>query len=215
MSQHSTQELNVEAYALGALDADESEAFELHLAECARCQQELASYARVLHELQRLPRPIPPGMPKLRGTLSRLSRAVLPVAAVLLLTFGTFAGVSLERAQSGDMVMVAAMAATSSREVVLSGAHVEGRAIVGMGRQKTAFVVAGLPPAPNGRGYQVWLVGRTSSSPGMLRRAGAYEVLVVPGDLLKQAQRITVTIEPSGGSANMGQSAVARSETWT
>ena len=69
---------------------------------------------------------------------------------------------------------------------------------------KTAFVVAGLPePGPN-RDYQVWVTSRALSSPGVLHRSmQGYEVLVVPGDVLRGARRITITLEVTGGSERM------------
>jgi Anti-sigma-K factor rskA/Putative zinc-finger len=212
MNRHLMQERNLEAYALGALDADELEAFEAHLSGCVQCQRELASYAPVLRQLQKFPRPIPPRAPKYRSRLAPLSRAIYPIAAILLLMFGTFLGARIVPTESRDMLAIAALAATSSREINLSGLHVSGRAIVGLARRRTAFVLDGLPPPPSGHDYQVWLIGNTSYSPGTLRRNGNHEILLAPGDLLERVRLVTVTIEPIGGSRNMGQSSVARSD---
>jgi anti-sigma factor ChrR (cupin superfamily) len=51
----------VALYALGALDAEETHAFEAHLAEgCPRCQSEIESHAAVARSLTFEPRPIAP-----------------------------------------------------------------------------------------------------------------------------------------------------------
>jgi anti-sigma factor RsiW len=42
--QHSRHLENIPAYAIGALDADESAALESHLETCASCRTELAEY---------------------------------------------------------------------------------------------------------------------------------------------------------------------------
>src|SRR6185437_13184494 len=42
---------DVAAYALGALDASEAEAFRRHLQTCTVCQEELTSFQKVVDEL--------------------------------------------------------------------------------------------------------------------------------------------------------------------
>jgi anti-sigma-K factor RskA len=52
------------AYALGALDSDEREMAERHLATCVRCRDDLAPLAHVADSLARVPAPVapPPGL---------------------------------------------------------------------------------------------------------------------------------------------------------
>src|ERR1700753_714955 len=47
---------DVAAYALGALDSTEAEAFRHHLQTCSVCQEELTSFRKVVDELPPLPR---------------------------------------------------------------------------------------------------------------------------------------------------------------
>jgi anti-sigma-K factor RskA len=54
---------NLAAYALGALDADELRALESHLADCQKCQSELADYQSIASGLLEL---IPPQAPPAR-----------------------------------------------------------------------------------------------------------------------------------------------------
>jgi Anti-sigma-K factor rskA/Putative zinc-finger len=194
MMDHSVYD--VEAYVLGSLDPEETILFEAHLATCAQCQREVAGFVPVLHRMRSLPLPEPPPPPRLEMPKRRpiaFPRALQVAAAVVLIAGGAFGGARYQQVQSDDMVTVAAMAATSSKEVRLSGERVVGRAIVGMGRRRTAFVLDGLPPAPNGTEYEVWIRGKNASPAGTLRRnADGYEVLVVDGDLLDGAQGVAV-----------------------
>lgn len=195
---------DVEAYALGALDDTERIAFERHLDTCPWCLRETASYVPVLNAMREIS--LPPA-PPLRGLATRRGRfrpAIYPIAAALLLAVGGFGGATAGRVVNGDMMMVAEMGATSVEEIRLQGDGVEGRAIVGRARRRTAFVVAGLPQPDANTDYQVWVSGGGTSSPGVLRRSmEGYEVLVVPGDILRGARTITITLEPAGGSKTM------------
>jgi anti-sigma-K factor RskA len=194
---------DVEAYVLGALDESEKTAFERHLDACPSCQREVASYVPVLGALREVTLPAAPAL-RVRTKNVVPFRAGLATAAVALLTIGGFGGVSLQRSMSSDMMTVAQMGATSAESIPLRGARAEGRAIVGEARRRTAFVVAGLPePGPN-RDYQVWVTNGSLSSPGVLHRSmQGYEVLIVPGDVLRGARRITITLEVTGGSERM------------
>lgn len=195
---------DVEAYVLGALDAVERDAFERHLAGCAACRSEVASYVPVLSALREIPLPAapPPRSPVRRVPLPRAVLA--PLAAVVALAIGGYGGASLQRVASSDMVTVAAMGVTSVEQVRLQGDGAEGRAIVGAAHRRTAFVIAGLPQPGPQSDYQVWVGNGSMTSPGILHRSPqGYEVLVVPGDLLRNAKTIAITREPAGGSVRM------------
>jgi anti-sigma-K factor RskA len=195
---------DVEAYVLGALGESERGAFERHLPECAPCQREVASYLPVLSGLRDIPLPAAPPLRAPTPRVVAVPRALYPLAAAVALAIGGFGGAALQRASSSDMVTVAKMGVTSVEQVRLRGDGVEGRAIVGEARRRTAFVVAGLPQPGPQADYQVWVGNGRMSSPGVLHRsAQGYEVLVVPGDLLRDAKTITITREPAGGSPHM------------
>jgi anti-sigma-K factor RskA len=68
------------AYALGALEPDEREAIEHHLAACPRCRAELAPFARVADSLAQAPLPAPPP-PDVRARLLVEAQALRPPAA--------------------------------------------------------------------------------------------------------------------------------------
>lgn len=187
-----------EAFVLGALDADEANRFERHLPSCAACRESVASYATVLSALRRLPVAAPPPPPSLgRNRVPWMLAAA--VAAVLAIDIASRVAAP---AHNGDAVTIANIVAEHSREIALSGGSTAtGSALSGGAAPTTAFVVRGLPPAPGGRGYQVWVRGATTRSPGMLHRtADGLEVLIVSGDALAGAKHVGVTVEPAGGS---------------
>jgi anti-sigma-K factor RskA len=195
---------DVEAYVLGALDADERERFERHLSSCGSCQREVASFVPVLGALREISLPQAPPLRAVRRIGVPPPRVLYPLAAAVALVMGGLGGAQVQRAASSDMVTVAAMGVTSVEQVRLQGEGAEGRAIVGEARRRTAFVVAGLPKPGPQEDYQVWVGSGTMSSPGVLHRSSqGYEVLVVPGDLLRDAKKITITREPAGGSEHM------------
>src|SRR4030065_954217 len=66
---------NIPAYALGALDAEESLALEAHLQTCQSCQAELASYRRVGENLLLANPPQPPSAALRKRLQARLPSA--------------------------------------------------------------------------------------------------------------------------------------------
>jgi hypothetical protein len=124
--------------------------------------------------------------------------AAVAVAAALALAF---AGRAPAPGGDADVAAIAAMVAGGARQVALRGVSARGSVIVGESGRRTAFVVEGLPAPPPSRGYQVWVRGAATRSPGMLRRtAGGLEILVVRGDLLAGSRHVGITIEPAAGS---------------
>lgn len=189
---------DAEAFALGALDAHEAAAFERHLAQCAQCRAAVASYAPVMQALHGIPAQAPPAPPMVHSR-SYWREAV---AAVVLLGLGATGATLSMRSPDADFAAIAAMVADRPTEIALSGAHGRGSIVLGHGRQRTAFVIDGLPPPPPGHGYQVWVRGAAVHSPGMLHRTrDGLEILVVPEDVTAGAHHVGITIEPSGGSA--------------
>jgi anti-sigma-K factor RskA len=88
-----------------------------------------------------------------------------------------------------DMVMLTAKVTGGGKATVLMSHHM--RALV--------FAVAGLPPLPAAKGYELWLIGPSGSRPQGMLPAGAARPMMVAG--LADGDQVGVTIEPRGGSA--------------
>jgi anti-sigma-K factor RskA len=190
------------AYALDALDPRERDAYEEHLATCARCRAELGDLQGVVAALAVVPEgPAPP--PALRGRILAAARAERPnvvplrprwavpsavaaaVAACAALGFGLWS-LSL-RSDLADARKAPTVAA-------LSGANGVA-AVSASGRATLAFASLGQPPA--GKTYEAWVIepGAAPQPAGIFRG----RTLVLTRDVPKGAT-IAITVEPAGGS---------------
>jgi anti-sigma-K factor RskA len=207
---------DVAAYALGALDPAESDAFVRHLDTCAVCRDELASFQEVVNALpmsapphraspelrRRVLRamndePVRAGAPRRaargRGRRSRwgLPRPVLAVGTALAVVVLAFAIISLT-SSSGP-----------APKVIQAKVTGPGTAELRIARGQAELVVHDFSPPPAGKIYQVWLQrGQASPSPTMalfsVTAAGDGQV-DVPGSL-HGVSHVLVTPEPAGGS---------------
>lgn len=232
------------AYALDALDADETAAFERHLQSCESCRAEVRSLREAGSALadtvseappERLRssvlagigqvRPLPPTGDETaspatvpadapqnelaaRRASRRPSRWLVGVAAALALLAGaaTVRAVQLDRqlqsvVAAGDDVtrVLTAPDATTSTARATTG----GRAAVvsSASLDQAVLVTVGLPPAPAGSTYQIWLLQGTGApvSAGFVP-ATDRSAVVLQGDVAS-ATGVGVTVEPAGGSA--------------
>lgn len=196
-----------EAYVTHALDADERDRYERHLATCAPCRYEIETYTTVLASLDGLDVPAPPAIPKLpaaRRASGRIARVASFAAAVVAIA-GSIAVPRYEhdRASERAYAEIARMLATDPIEVALVGKRgVSGRAIVGEAHRRSGFVVRGLPDAARGYVYRVWIRGASSRhSPGVLEMTReALHVLVTTGDVLDHATSIRIVLEPESSN---------------
>jgi anti-sigma-K factor RskA len=128
------------------------------------------------------------------------------VAAVVL-AVATVAGVAALRDEhriSQDQARGHELAAVlSAPDVVMLTAKVTGggKATVLMSHHMRAlvFAVAGLPPLPAAKGYELWLIGPSGSRPQGMLPAGVARPMMVAG--LAGGDQVGVTIEPRDGSA--------------
>lgn len=195
---------SLEAYVLGALDRDERIQFEEHLLACASCRSERDGYTGTLASLDRIYVHAPPPQPRVSGrTRERTafrSPAWLATAAAAVLAIGIAAPrvVRYERSENA-YAAIAIMLAHDPHLVTLTSRDpgTSGRAIVGDGHRRSGFIAAGLPAAPEGMVYRVWV--RTAAgrrSPGELEpTSDGLQVLVTPGDALAHASSVHVMLE--------------------
>jgi anti-sigma-K factor RskA len=210
-------------YALDALDPEERRAYEAHLADCARCQEELGSFwqttealavaasgpepspelrERILSEARSESQVVVPFEPRRRRTAPVLG-AVAAVAAVVALGLGLWASeisndlddarTALER----ERAAAAVLADPGARSVALQEG--EGRLVVAAGGQ-AVLVLDDLGPAPSGKTYEMWVVahGGDPERAGLFPGSDGRDVVPVEGTV-DTGQVVLVTIEDAGG----------------
>ncbi|WP_372789874.1 anti-sigma factor domain-containing protein [Paraconexibacter sp.] len=218
------------AYVLRALSEDERVAFAAHLETCAACRAEVEELQIVADQLpMAAPQLVPP--PELRHRLmsvveseAELLRAAGPEAdrpapaphdmrlrdrvwwpswlvspgfaaalAACLVLAGVGAGLLVSGGGDGPGPV-----RTVQAEVTAPGA----RATVAVQDGKATLRVTGLPAAPNGRVYQVWLMREGTPEPThtlfSVRPDGRAVVNI--DEKVDGVEQILVTAEPSGGS---------------
>ena len=206
---------DVAAYALGALEPAEAEAFTTHLRSCTVCRDELEAFQQVI-DLLPMTAPAFKASPKLRRRIRRaladephptiaddsrgasrqrtrlprwLPRPVLGVAAGLAVI-----AVALVIVLSGG---------GAGTRVVQARVTGHGSASLKISSSRTELVVQHFAPPPSGKIYEIWLVhGKRAPQPTNalfdVNAAGNSEV-DVPGSLQGVSQ-VLVTPEPPGGS---------------
>jgi anti-sigma-K factor RskA len=203
---------DVAAYALGALEPAEAEAFARHLETCAVCRDELEAFQQVV-DLLPMTAPEFKASPKLRRRLRRaiadeprpdaveasrprrswrpewLPRPVLGVAAGLAVI-----AVALVLVLSGG---------GSNTRVVDAQVTGHGSASLKISGHRGELIVQHFAAPPSGKIYEVWLVhGKQAPQPTNALfdvNADGNTDVNVPGSL-KGVSQVLVTPEPAGGS---------------
>ena len=198
-------------YALDALDVDERARYEEHLAECARCREEIAGLrdaasglafvvegpappealrGRVLAAARAEPQNVVPLAPfALRRSIAVTAAVVAVAASAAAVGFGIWAA-SLHHSLSHDRAALRVLGDPRARRIPVTGA--KGALVVTP--SGTAELAVDLPPPPGGRQYEVWVID------GAVHRAGLFSGMtttlsrrVHPGATVK------VTLERAGG----------------
>jgi anti-sigma factor RsiW len=208
------------AYALDALDPEERETYEAHLAQCARCREELASLSETATALAfGVTSPAPPE--RLRGQILAAAAAerenVLPlptrrpwlavaasVAACAAIGLGIWAGTltkSLDRARAtGARAEAAAqiLADPASQKIALKG----GSGMLAVDPSgRGVLVVHRLPAAPAGKIYEAWVIppGGAPRKAGLFSSNGSMTMVSLAGNVPKGSV-VAATMEHAGGS---------------
>lgn len=139
-----------------------------------------------------------------RGPWPRLLAAGVAAAVLAAATVAGVTALRDEHRISQDQASRNELAAVlSAPDVVMLTAKVTGggKATVLMSHHMRAlvFAVAGLPPLPAAKGYELWLIGPSGSRPQGMLPAGAARPVMVAG--LADGDQVGVTVEPRGGSA--------------
>jgi hypothetical protein len=218
MANESIHELTA-AYALDALDENESETYERHLAQCERCRDDLASLAGAASALAyAVDTPPPPSA--LRGRILDAARAerenVVPlrsrrgfqlvaaaaaVAACAAVAFGVWAAAlqrSLDRertARAAQARAAAIVADPAAQRVELAG---KPGALYVEPDGSAALVVQSLPAAPSDKTYEAWVIRGGTAHKAALFRGGGRTVVPLERAVPRGAL-VGVTLERAGG----------------
>jgi anti-sigma-K factor RskA len=211
------------AYALDALEPEEREAYEAHLAGCDSCREELASFGpttealalaasgptppaelreRILEAARAEPQTVVPFVPR-RARVAPILWVATAAAAVVAVSLGVWAvhlsnSLDLTRtALARQRQAVAVLADPTAQTVRLKAGA--GRLVVDA-NGRAALVLAGLEQAPSGKTYETWIINRGTPVPaGVFPGGKALDVVGVDG-VVGQGDVVAVTIERSGGA---------------
>ena len=176
---------NLSAYALGALDADETAALESHLQACDSCRAELADYQRISAGLLSALPPQAPGPNLKRSLAARLpgaKRSVRPrwqlgwsfgqlataTALTLLLGMNIFSSVQMRALQTQqaelarqlemEQTALAMIASPGADTLPVSDGNVAGSLIVNREKNSAILILSNLPELEKGETYQIWFI---------------------------------------------------------
>jgi anti-sigma-K factor RskA len=221
---------NLAAYAMGALDPEETSALEAHLRTCDSCPAELAQYqhisagllaalppqaprAAIKKNLQKhLQSQVKANRPELKWSLNRMTIIAAFVLLLGLNIISVYEVYSLKQEQteldgqySSQQSAIAMLAYPSTQTFAFDQGGVSGSLLVDKKRNLLSVFAWHLPPAPAGKTYQVWLI-----DPQEDRTSGGF---LIPENnqpfvmaVLKSPQPLMsfvglgVTLEPAGGS---------------
>jgi anti-sigma-K factor RskA len=184
------------AYALDALDADERSAYEAHLAECDRCRADLRDLGETVGALALAAEgSAPPDA--LRDRILVAARDEGPSNVV---------SIGSGRRRRWYAVTAAAAVAAVGLAIGLTLALSGGgsstdklAASVSVDNGVAELTVSGLPDAPAGKAYEIWVIeGKTAPKPaGLFTDTGEPVALTRPAPA---GATVAVTLEQAAGS---------------
>lgn len=202
------------AYALGALEPAEADAFRAHMASCAVCQDEVAAFQQATNALAVSPRQYRASR-RLRRRIVRAARAEPRPDAFEAPSRRAWPRVHAPRpALAGSLAALAAAGIVAAVTVPGSGPagtrtiHASVQGVAGSAQLRVTgahaeLVVSHLSPPPVGHIYEVWLkrpgiAPQPTSALFSVTSQGAGDV-AVPGNL-HGVSAVLITPEPDGGS---------------
>jgi anti-sigma-K factor RskA len=205
---------DVAAYALGALEPAEAEAFARHLQTCAVCRDELEAFQQVV-DLLPMTAPAFKASPKLRRRLRRaIAEEPHPAAAASSSRRARRSwrpewlprpvlGIAAGLAVIAVALVIVLSGGGSSTRVVEAQVTGHGSASLKISGHRGELIVQHFAAPPTGKIYEVWLVrGKHAPQPTNALfdvNANGNSDVEVPGSLAGVNQ-VLVTPEPAGGS---------------
>lgn len=215
----------VGAYAVDALDDEERTAFERHLADCAACRAEVAGLReaaatlatptavtppgalrdRVLADIATV-RPLPPAAERADRRPRRFPRPwLLVAAAAAVIALGAGAAVwqpwADQTSQAPQLTAAERIRAADDAETFTQTLDGGARATLIRSRalNQAVLVTSDMPPAPEGRVYELWLDHKGVGMVPAGLMVGTEREVVLEGDPAT-AIGFGITVEPEGGS---------------
>ena len=221
---HDVMDDHAAVYALGALDGDDLDLFERHLAEgCTACESYLREAHEALAQLAEHPSDLQPP-PRVKDALMRrvaieahrhrpqrrwrrpsLSWAAATAAAMVLVGLGTWyvAAGRYDARLAADRGLAEILRHPEARVVELRGsgpaAQARGR-VVWHDASGGRLVVSDLPAAGAGKTYELWAIRSNTPRPaGIFAVDAAGQALVAIAPTGGSVDVFAITLEPAGG----------------
>jgi anti-sigma-K factor RskA len=203
-------------YALDALEIQERQEFEEHLASCEDCRATVADFQETAGALASPPAGLRERLleraraergiviPFRRRRFERGLALVAVPAAAAAIAFGVWAGVLNHQLDRERSVAAAARVLNDPRAATVSlpGA---GQLVVGHDR-RGVLVVRGLRDAPSAKTYEAWVIEGGKARPAGLFRTDNVFLLTRP---VPRHAKVAITLEPEGGSEQPTQEPLA------
>ena len=214
------------AYVMGDMNGAEEAAFRLHMTVCPGCRDEVAVLEQALDAMRLMvPDTQPPARPErsplrearaqpreqARRALERSGGRTVPSSGDPTRASGRSGRRVSKQAKAGSLALVVAVALTIGLSFVTSDTTIyqgevtwtPGAAVIKVSDEHGELLATGMPPAPSGKVYEVWLEHGTAP---VTPTSALFEVtpdgraeVEIPGDL-GDVSRVFVTPEPDGGS---------------
>lgn len=213
-------------YAVDALDPEERELFERHLAGCPACQDEVAGLRAAATQLSALVETAPPAalresvlrqistvrpLPPLRPEApterdagpARLRRQPWLLAAVAAALVAV-AALGIWRAVDTSPPPTVAERVLEAPDASRVAHRFPGGATATVVRSKqlgrAVLITSDMPAPPDGKVYQLWLEDRAGTmQPAGLMSGSGDKIVTLNGDA-REASAVGITVEPIGGS---------------
>jgi anti-sigma-K factor RskA len=179
------------AYALDALDADETEAYERHLSQCEECREHLAGLNEAAGALA-FGTVAPPPPPQLRAAILEQAAAERSNVVPLLRRRWVTRGLAVAAAAAACVVVGLAVGLSKSSSTRTFTVVVRDG--------KATLNVSGLSAAPSGKTYEAWVIPKGDApKPAALFSGGKTATVRLRGTVPENAV-VAVTVERAGGA---------------
>jgi anti-sigma-K factor RskA len=217
MNDGSPHELSA-AYALDALDGDELEAYETHLAGCGQCREDVASFRATAsalaydvdlptppetleHRIVAAARAERPNVVPLRQRLALPAAALSGVAAVAAIAIGIWAihlsnSLDNQKSISKDQKALIDILSDCAKTPTTGGSS---GAVCVAPTEKAVLIADSLPAASPDKSYEAWVIAGKRVRPAGLFRGGAGRKYVLLTKPVRAPAKVAVTLEKRGG----------------